>query len=516
MNWNKVLKGALLTVVLISILVASTVIQRRMVYERDNKQVEVALSLRHIQTLALLGELENSELLQKVKEETSITTVAVEEETIQDFIDSGRITLLKGSEIINMHRVGHINRFILHNLYKKVKIKPERFYIIVDRKDDYTRIRDFLTAELGKERVKRIDRLDILEVINEGEDLLELGLGLSKDIVKELSGYGFNIIARLKNSERSNWNIIRLKMAALKDLDQISTLVFDGKSVLGYPNEIEFTQGKIDEFGLKLGYIEFANQFGFKSLANNRLNSVVRVHSISESEIKNLTSQTALARYVRAVKERGNKILFLQSIPTKGKGVSSIDSDILFFNTVTEAIANAGYRLGAIDKITILELQSIQGWELLVISLGVLIVLLCFIQYYMSLNILLWIGSFVAVIILFYLFNLMAMLDIWVRSLSLITAIIFPSLAIISQFPKTELALSLWSRFWDLLVYIAKVFIITLLGALYISAILNDIHYLLSVKLFFGVKLSLIIPLLLIGLYFFLQPLIIRQALIML
>lgn len=205
MNWNKVLKGALLTMVLISILVASTVIQRRMVYERDNKQVEVALSLRHIQSLALLGGLENSELLQKVKEETSITSVAVEEETIQDFVDSGRITLLKGSEIINMHRVGHINRFILHNLYKKVKIKPERFYIIVDRKDDYTRIRDFLTAELGKERVKRIDRLDILEVINEEEDLLELGLGLSKDVVKELSGYGFNIIARLKNSERSNW-----------------------------------------------------------------------------------------------------------------------------------------------------------------------------------------------------------------------------------------------------------------------------------------------------------------------
>ena len=81
-----------------------------------------------------------------------------------------------------------------------------------------------LTAELGKERVKRIDRLDILEVINEGEDLLELGLGLSKDVVKELSGYGFNIIARLKNSERSNWNIIRLKMGVLKNLDQISTL----------------------------------------------------------------------------------------------------------------------------------------------------------------------------------------------------------------------------------------------------------------------------------------------------
>ena len=69
---------------------------------------------------------------------------------MEDLINDGFITVLKGSEIENMLRIGHINRFLLQNLYKQIKVKPDCFYIIVEQRADYERIQSFLSVEFGE------------------------------------------------------------------------------------------------------------------------------------------------------------------------------------------------------------------------------------------------------------------------------------------------------------------------------------------------------------------------------
>ena len=112
---------------------------------------------------------------------------------------------------MNMLRVGNINRTVLNRLYKQIRIKPDYFYLLVDRKKDFERIQDFLEAEFGRKHVKQIKSYNILEVLDERLDLLSLGLGISEDDIALVKKYGFRPIYRLRNSHRVTPALIKLK-----------------------------------------------------------------------------------------------------------------------------------------------------------------------------------------------------------------------------------------------------------------------------------------------------------------
>lgn len=503
---NKIILGIVYFLLAVAVLTSINVAYRRFQFEDKRQSVDVTVSYKDLKTLSLLGGMEFSDLLSKIKKETKVTSIAIEEDTLKDFIDAGKVSSLKGSEVMNMYRVGHVNRFLLTHLYKNIKVRPERFYLIIEEKADYERIRDFLMIEFGKESVKRIGQLNILEVIDDGDDLLNIGLGISKQTIAEVQKAGFQPVIRLKNSNRLSQALIRQKFLSFADELKHTTVVFEGDSVLGYPSLLSLTLEKLNSLEYYIGLIEFTKQRGIYKVAESLPERVVRIHSIAGDEMENYVPESATRRYFRAVKERGFRQLFIHSFRDVYQEGSIVDYNLNFINALTTKLEAEGFSMSAKADFTYLEYKSANNWELFMINGGVLALSLIIAQLFFGLNLTWAILVSLFYICGFYISFLFSVLDKWSELVAMITAVVTPAIAIIAPFPSEDETKLIQSRFLSAFLYLLKVMGICFVGATLIVGLLSGVEYLFGIKRFLGVKISFILPIILSGIYFFLRP----------
>jgi len=506
---SKIIKILLFIIFISSLAVGSSIAYRRFAYEDSQRQVQIALSYKDIELLALRSSQPVDTFLSNLKSQTRLTSVALEEETLQDYVDDGRITVLKGSEIINLYRIGHINRYILSNIYNQIKVKPSSIFIIIDTQEDYERIRDFLQAEFGKDAVKRINVKSggkhILEIMDDSKDLLQIGLGISSDTLDELINSDITPLIRLKNSTRLNKQIIRLKFSTFIDYFPEALVIFDGTSVLGYPNYLPYTIQKFKNDDLRFGLIEFSNQLGAQTIATEIPSHVLRVHSISHEEMEWMTPSKAIARYLRAAKERGIQVLFIRPFFDTYEVVELIDKNVNMINTIDDLLVQEGLTISGTGFQSPVY-EPAKKWEILALSIGLLVATLYLINAFIPVTLTTLISISGVFSAGFYATFLLDAFSSWSLLMSFVTAIVFPPLAIISQFPSEEKTAIMKNRFIFSLFYFMATVGICFIGALFIIGFLSDLEYLKGILRFVGVKLSYFIPIVLIGVYFYLRP----------
>ena len=503
---NKILQGIAYFLLAIAILTSINVAYRRFQFEDKRKSVDIIMSYKNLKQLSLLGSMEFKDLLFTLKEKSKVTSIAIEEDTLEDFINSGKVSMLKGSEVMNMYRVGHVNRFLLTHLYKKIKVKPERFYLIIEEKADYERIRDFLMIEFGKDSVKRIGQLNILEVIDEKEDLLQVGLGISKQTISDIRNLGFQPVIRLKNSNRLSQALIRQKFLSFAEELKHTSVIFEGDSVLGYPSQLSITLEKLNAFEYHIGVVEFSRQAGITKIAKSLPNQVIRVHSIPSEEMERYSPDKASNRFYRAVKERGIRSLFIHPFKDIYQEGSIVDYNLNYINQISSMIEKEGFKLEPIENFVNLDYESAKTWELFLINGGVLGLTLILMQLFFVLNMGWAILLSVFFMSGFYISFLFSTLNSWVSLIALIAAIVTPTIAVIEPFPNEEETKLVESRILNAFLYLLKVLGICLMGASIIIGLLSSIDYIFAIKSFMGVKISFIMPLILVGIYFFLRP----------
>ena len=207
---KKVSYWALISLLIISLVIGLNITLKRYFFEVQNNTVEMVVSYREMSKLALAGGMDRSKLLIHLSQKVGVTSIALEEETLQDFISGGKITMLNGSEIINMLRVGKVYRTILTHLTKKTRVKKNKIYLIVDEFELYERVKGYLKVTLNVGSVKEIG-WNILELTANKDQLLEIGFGVSGKRANELAGYGFTVIPRFRNNTLVNDSLLKLK-----------------------------------------------------------------------------------------------------------------------------------------------------------------------------------------------------------------------------------------------------------------------------------------------------------------
>ncbi len=494
----------------VSFFVAADVLFRRMAFESDNRQVELVVSYRDLRHMAHLRGTSLEEVLPRLKDEAGITSIGVEEETVEEFISAGKATLLQGSQILDMYRVGAISqRSVVTFLYSEYRVDPLRSYFIVEQRADFERLRRFLEAEFGSSRVRSLDRYNVIEVLGERDDLLLIGLGISEDTVAVVKAHGLGVIPRLSNTNRMSEEVVRQKLQSLKVVDFVNVVIFDGTAVLGYPSFLPLVAERLSYSGINIGLVEFAMQSGIENLAGLMPTSVFRVHSMSDGEIDKLSIDQAVSRYVRAAKERSNLILFLKPYQTSGDqgSLSVIDYNMGYFRQVHEALASRGFVVGKVRQLPLGHYAPIRTLEWIMLSFGVLACLLCLVNVFRPVKVWGLLASGVLWLILNYLAVVTETGLLWVKVLALITACVVPAIAVITQYPREHLDTpSLPIRVYQAVMLTFRVALIALGGGLLVAALLSDIRFLVGIDHFFGVKISFVVPLLLMGVFFFLRP----------
>jgi len=494
--------------IIAALVVAGIITYNRSELESNFKRVELVMSLNELRELSYQEGYDEIALLAKIKY-SGINSIAVHEDTLESLALSGKILYFSDKELNKLN-------FFLKSIdpFKKLQPSPGEAYIIFNDKDDYLRIKENLQRQLGEDLVIDLGFLPYagLKVKGSEEKLADLGLGFSEEDIELVRNLGFQVILRLKNFSQINKEDIEFKFKESDKAGEISGIIFEGETVLGYPSKANLihTAELLKTKGYPFGIIEFAGQKGIETVAHQASELAVRVHSITKEEMEIISKQKAVERWIRAAKERKVRIFYVK--PFMKSNFNVIEENLSYIRAITEDLKVNGFSAGRASILSasyqepkIFILLLILG----VVSGGLILLKNIFnlkkIQEYS----LLFLGMLFSLVLLFlnqeiFLIKLMALLS----------ALIFPTLAItgnekyflgnnsdynsknVKNIPKNNH--SFIQMIKEVLSGFFRIILITLSGALLIAALLSNNKFMLGVEQFSGIKISYLVPLLLV------------------
>jgi len=470
--------------IITALVVTGIITYNRSKLESNFKQVELVMSLNELRELSYQEGYNEIELLDKIKN-SGINSIAVHEDTLENLALSGKILYFSDKEL------NKLNFFLKPiDLFKKIQPSPGETYIIFNDKNDYFRIKENLQRQLGEDLVRDLGFFPYkgLKVKGSVEKLADLGLGFSDEDIELVRNLGFQIILRLKNFSQINKEDIEFKFKESDKTGKISGMIFEGES---------------------FGIIEFAGQKGIETVAYQASELAVRVHSITKEEMEIISKQIATERWIRAAKERKVRIFYIK--PFMKSSSNLIEENLSYIKTIKEELEANDFKTGRASILST-SYQEPKIFILLLI-LGVISGGLILLKNVFSLKkyqeySLLFLG------ILFFLVLLFLNREIvLIKLMALLTALIFPTLAIINNqryflgnnnsklkdtqdFSKNNPSFVLMIK--QILTGYFRIILITLSGALLIAALLSNNEFMLGIEQFSGIKISYLVPLLLV------------------
>ncbi|MEL7623464.1 MAG: DUF5693 family protein [Clostridiales bacterium] len=333
-----------------------------------------------------------------------------------------------------------------------------------------------------------------------------LGLGFPMEGLQIAAEAGFEVIPRLRGWEPVRQDNLATVFEWVGQIPGLAGIGFNDASVPGggtNPLLQDYLAAAIEPLGKPLISFEFYDQAGFAGLAGRLDNQVLRAHAIAENELKKYANvRDAMDRFNLAATERNIRYIFLRFYGLENPA-ASLTSNTDLITAVREGLMAEGFQIGKPQ--TISSFQVPYGLRFL-LGLGVvagggwLLALAAapFASKKLYLPYVLLLG---AACLIWAVLLLKA--PVLSRKLfALAAAILFPSLGtllVLKQDMAGGRALSLQKpslprAIGSLLILSA----FTLAGAMIMSAFLAEPAFMLKLDSFVGVKVSHLIPLLLV------------------
>ncbi|WP_324717271.1 DUF5693 family protein [Carboxydochorda subterranea] len=134
------------------------------------------------------------------------------------------------------------------------------------------------------------------------------GVGLPQDALAAAREAGLPVLLRYADRPRI---VPWFDAQATKGVPASRVVIFEGARV----PDLETVRPPMEEGHFAVGLVEFAGQAGAAELARSLGMAGVAVHSMKSEEIERAGVDASIDRYVRAVRERGVRVLYLRPAP---------------------------------------------------------------------------------------------------------------------------------------------------------------------------------------------------------
>ena len=299
------------------------------------------------------------------------------------------------------------------------------------------------------------------------------------------------------------------ELATLIALVEPQVVLFGGSQIAGYPEEVPMVASLLWGTGTRFGLQEFAHQGGEAKLARLAPLHTVRVHTIYPRELPKYNIQSARARFLRAVRERSYRLLYVRLWP----GQPSAGNELI--RELNTSLQEAGYTRGPAASLPPWQtgigyfIMALGGW----LGAGLMLyrILSGLVLGQWKRWVLAGLFGMGVVILGCYLFHDQILAR---QMVAFLVAITFPTLAVIPQrwapMRRPNDALFFNGRLlsgaptrWLALRYATGQFgwavAITLAGAAVMVAAMGDFRFMLKIAQFRGVKAMFLVPLLFAG-----------------
>lgn len=487
---DKLGKVILIIVLTICVILGGYLGYYRYFIELQDRTVELCVDLNDLKKIAAYDDKPLGPIMDELGK-IGVVSIGVFEQTLPDAAVDGQIYYAKGSGVRRLNaRPKDFNKFV-----EMCHIKGKKTYIYAPEDDIRKRIYKQLKIAVGERNLKFLSK-DIIEINEAEEELRCLGLGLPESQVKFVMSKGFRVIPRVWNDPRYHLGSVNLKIKDLKDYD---TIIFEGEEILGYPESLNALASAMQENKLRYGFIEIVKQDGDKKLRRLMGKEVVRVHSVPKEELKKLYKDEVIRRFVRAARERKVRLIYMRPFLPPQIDAYTVPYNLKFFGQVKTALEKAGYVIGRAEPAPEIKIAN---WTLLALGIGVMIGVVFLLGYFIRLNSLIMFLLVAIATACMYILNAYGYSGQLQKLLAWLTAVTFPSLAVISSLSrKARPGFIPLDGTLIVLNIVAEAFI----GVFLLIGLLADQNFMLGVETFKGVKLALVLPLMIVAFYFILK-----------
>ena len=319
------------------------------------------------------------------------------------------------------------------------------------------------------------------EVHVRGQHLTE-PVGFAIDEIAIIESMGFSIVPRVNNRKAIHQDL----QVVLGDLHP-NLLIFAGNQMIGYPENIQTTDTVVQGLSARIGLVEFSSQLGLAQIAS--VENSVRVHAISAGEMELLPTNRIVSRYLRAVRERNIRVLYLRPFVT---GPQPLARTLEMLSSLETELVTSGFTLG--------QAMPYPRWTaskgvLAILYLGVWAGVWLLLLYFMECPKRIVYGTLLVVWVVTIAIAQMYPARIQ-QGMALLGACLLPGLAVLVGKDIHGRSLSQYS-------FVSGV---TLAISLLMVGLLSQTEYMIKLLEFRGVKLMHIVPVMILFLYGLLAP----------
>lgn len=512
--YNKILLIAIAAGLIASLVIAG----QRHAVEIHNSQVDMVMDYESLKDLSEREGVAFEDILRQFKA-AGITSLAIYDTTFERLTRTGKVVAVYGTDIISNYHSGALTSQLWRDAVEMGAIDATRAYIIGGNLESYEAAKKELFLRFGEDRVKSfaIGDIEVLEVKAQFGPFMKEPVGLDKDELDIAKKFGFTIVARPKNFQKCTPEQVKTFFEKI-DGYPISEIVFDGPEILGAPDHVDVTAAEMKKRGYKLGLIEhtsqlqFYNQTGMFELAEKLgYNEIARLYAIPRDEQPKLLIDTAVQRWGTTDHERNIRINLLRIYEKPAPGLTLMETNLKYVKDTAAKVKSLGYTLGAADTFDNYFPSKILRVFVIIGVAAAAVLYLSLISYRVN-------SAKKFQLILFAVLAVIASVPILmdaggkVRILAaLMSANLFPALAIIWQLDnlrfmhlKSQESES-YSTVQIVLAGVIAIFItsaLSMVGAAYLSGALSDVKYFLEFEIFRGIKLTFVLPLILVAVAF--------------
>ena len=484
--------------------------QRHQVEERNNT-VELAIDYEGLLRLSEMTGTPIDEVFRQAKE-SGITSLAVYETTFKKLNVNGKTTAVSGSSLLTNYYSGAMVDPEWRALVENGTVKGSMIYITGHDAQTFKEVTEDLYRRLGHDRVREltVGGKTVLEVNDYYEEFLKANIGMPTDEMKLVNEAGFYVMARPSNYAKCSKDDVDAVFKRLEGI-KVSNMTFSGKECLGSPDEVNYVVEKLQERDITLGMIEgvtqlqFYPQNGLLEIAKAMDYKAARLYGIGPDEMAKMQIQQAVDRWSNTDPERNIRIDLLRIFEKPQGNMTLLETNMKYFSETRDMLERSGYKIGPAGTFEPFYPSSLLR---AVVMMGV------------AAAIVLYLSLIAPSVKEKYLYMLLAVLVIGMAGpvlmghgnkirviAALASANFFPAIAVIWQLDriraaKADVKASLLKIIPTAMLALFASGIISYAGAAYLSASLADTEYLLEVNIFRGIKLTFVLPLVLVAIAF--------------
>ncbi|UCC69251.1 MAG: hypothetical protein JSV79_04875 [Armatimonadota bacterium] len=275
-------------------------------------------------------------------------------------------------------------------------------------------------------------------------------------------------------------------------------VVFGEEEVLGYDGLLRETAEAFRRHALLYGFVEMAGQQGDTSLARRLSDRLVRVHSISDSDMLTISPEVAAARYARAARERNIRACYVRLMVRGSRDPAATNAS--YVRGIANALRRDGFEIGPPAP-----LSAPTDWPprllRIVVALGLPAGLVLLVRRFVPVSAG-WAWLMLAIVIAGGAGLRAAAPGVMVAVGGLAAAVVFPSLGLVwvlqaarGSGARSSLSRVIGGGLWGLISASAA----SAAGAMMIVGLYSRVPYLSGIYLFTGVKAAYLAPLALIA-----------------